>query len=100
MNIKEVKRIRKDVCKGCRLYENIDEDNKCRIPHKKNGHICPCSICLVKGVCEDVCDLIAKYNAYKGNPKRLEPEMENPCVGKHANEYFKRWDNNPCVEFK
>ena len=72
MNIKNVKRIRKSICKGCLTYENMTKDIMCNLPHKKNGHSCPCSTCLIKSVCIKSCDLIEEYkvdskNIYRGN---------------------------------
>ena len=58
MNIKNVKHIRKSICKGCLTYESMDKDIVCKLPHKKNGHPCPCSTCLIKSVCIRSCDLI------------------------------------------
>jgi hypothetical protein len=62
MNIKKVKEIRKDICSGCLTYEFIDEEMTCKIPHKINGHPCPCSTCIVKMTCHDAsCDDIRFY---------------------------------------
>jgi len=92
MNAKKLKRIRKEVCKGCRLYDLIDEGERCRISHKINGKPCPCSICLVKSVCNQACDLIEGYTSYKGNPKNIGiKNLTNHCSDTHINNYCTSW---------
>jgi len=66
MNLKKVKSIRDYVCKGCKTYVNPSINNSkkilvCYAPHKKNGHVCPCSECLVKMICEIKCDKFHRY---------------------------------------
>jgi len=62
MNIKKVKEIRKDICTGCCTFQFIDEKFMCGMPHKINGHPCPCSTCLIKMTCDDAsCDEIRLY---------------------------------------
>lgn len=62
MKIEIVKRLRKDICRGCLTYESMDENNSCFYPHKKNGKYCPCSTCLIKSVCIKSCKLLTDYN--------------------------------------
>lgn len=41
---------RDEICKGCKNHKTL-----CTVPHERNGNPCPCSLCLVKGICnEDV----------------------------------------------
>lgn len=65
MNHKKIREIRDSICKGCLTYEtyilNPSTKTACLIPHKKDGKACPCSTCLIKSVCQDVCDEIEKY---------------------------------------
>jgi len=62
------------ICPGCLTYisaeearENLKEDGysdipQCAIKPYHKGKRCPCSICLVKMVCTEVCD---ELNTYK-----------------------------------
>ncbi len=54
------------ICKGCKDY-----DPNYHHPDYKNCHVaseslnkiqCPCSTCLIKGICEISCDLFRKYD--------------------------------------
>lgn len=47
----------KEDCKGCIVYER--DLRFCSWFHK--DLICPCSICLVKAMCEDMCEEITVY---------------------------------------
>jgi hypothetical protein len=59
--IEKIKEIRKN-CEGCLTFITIGENVIfCGLPHKKDGHYCPCSQCLVKSTCEEECDLLDKY---------------------------------------
>ena len=42
----------KDICKGCHL---IKEQDGCIYRYKGLEHLCPCTECLVKPMCSDVC---------------------------------------------
>lgn len=45
-----------EVCAGCRVIE------ECYLkPFNKKNDTCPCSLCLIKGVCLDPCDKYVKY---------------------------------------
>lgn len=60
------------ICKGCREYERYIEDPKKF--HKCEGYIkkhidCPCQNCLIKTMCDDVCEEYKKeweiyFNSY------------------------------------
>jgi len=52
------------MCKGCYYYSRSDRRPLCKVidtDYVSETLICPCSICLIKGVCEDACD---DYNYY------------------------------------
>lgn len=69
MKIDNVKHIRESICKGCLTYEdNIDNGVVCGLPHKRNGHPCPCSSCLIKSVCVTSCELVKEYQT---DPKEI-----------------------------
>ena len=77
MNLENIKRIRKDICGGCSTYEfGIKFSSPCKIPHKKAGHPCPCSMCIIKMVCEDECDELIWYKQFntKGIKKKKKPK--------------------------
>ena len=76
MNIKNLKHIRKSVCKGCLTYEMMDEKHICKLPHKKNGRPCPCSTCLVKGVCVQACKLVG----HDFDSKNIYEKIENETI--------------------
>lgn len=40
--------MREDECKGC-----VDYDKNCLISGRVD---CPCSLCLIKGICTDTCE--------------------------------------------
>jgi len=77
VKLKNVKALRDYICEGCNSYivssNNGDIKTICQAPHKKNGHICPCSICLVKGMCISTCD---KFVSYLGNDKYTPKELK------------------------
>jgi hypothetical protein len=56
MNIKKLKELRQPVCKGCHSFSLINKDRICRMEHKRNGYNCPCSTCLIKMVCNEMCE--------------------------------------------
>ena len=76
MNIKKVKKIRKKVCDGCRTYAMIDEDNTCLMPHMKNGKPCPCSECLIKMVCNEVCVKLEEYAGIRRKKRIVKRPLE------------------------
>ncbi len=43
--------VREDVCKGCLAYNST-----CVTPSSFNGEICPCSLCVIKMMCEATCE--------------------------------------------
>ncbi len=55
-----------DTCKGCKDYEDFHKI-PCSLAYiKKNVYapkelMCPCSICLVKMVCEHACHLLKEH---------------------------------------
>lgn len=53
------------VCSGCYMYERHIEDPKTYIKCSifKEGEVCPCSTCLVKMVCSNMCQLLSEYIA-------------------------------------
>lgn len=74
MNIEKLKKVRDYVCKGCGSYINKEYRSSkklapCRVVHKKNGQICPCSQCLVKSMCETQCDEFRDYSNMEVDPK-------------------------------
>ena len=55
--------MRKFKCAGCRAYESKKSDDfaSCNhVPYIKN-YYCPCVSCLIKGVCNSVCDNYTLY---------------------------------------
>ena len=81
MTNKEVTDIEKQIiCKGCISYEFRNGCVALPIIHKGTDKelICPCSTCLIKGICVNVegCELIDKYY------KEMEPirEQMNPIL--------------------
>ena len=46
------------ICGGCRDYD-INRD--CSFGPYYKGKICPCSTCLVKMMCNGVCDVLLAY---------------------------------------
>jgi len=66
MNLKKLLKNKKNICKGCFIYQIMCDQESggvdaCRLPQKINGHPCPCSYCLVKGVCDSTCKLLDEY---------------------------------------
>lgn len=58
-----------DSCKGCRV--KLDE---CFIQVNNMADNCPCSTCLVKGICLDICQERNDYaykNYFKDHPERM-----------------------------
>jgi hypothetical protein len=47
----------RNLCKGCSSLI-------CDLPPKTDEHQCPCVECLVKMICDDVCDEYLKYERY------------------------------------
>ena len=65
-------------CIGCRSYGKIIEGPNCslrRIPYLPEGTVCPCSICIVKGICIDSCQ------EFKDFVYRLKKIELNLCRG-------------------
>lgn len=49
-----------DICKGCDIYPSY-----CSIRDAKEEDKCPCSSCIVKMVCSELCDEWSKlYDTY------------------------------------
>lgn len=72
MNTDNIRKIRDKICTGCASYKlALEFECTCNIPHKKDGHVCPCSECLIKGVCEDVCETVLKYKGDTDADERI-----------------------------
>ena len=68
--------MRKFKCSGCHVYESKKEDEfaSCNhVPHIKD-YECPCISCLVKGMCNKVCEDFISYLAWidKNYPHMLK----------------------------
>ena len=63
-----MKMTRKEACKGCKDYDSnyySGHGGECLADvavESLNKIQCPCSICLIKGVCEIPCDLFTEYD--------------------------------------
>lgn len=59
--------LRRTICKGCHTF--IQKNNgpeKCQIPPiNEHGEHCPCSICMVKMMCENSCESLHNYQNHK-----------------------------------
>ena len=77
MNIDKVKMIRKKVCEGCVTYAKLNENNTCLMPHMKNGIPCPCSQCLIKMVCNEVCAKLEEYGRIRRKKRIVKRPLEN-----------------------
>jgi hypothetical protein len=56
--------LKNSICYGCASNSLKLEDStiiKCLITPEKRGLKCPCGICLVKSVCEEVCFSLEYY---------------------------------------
>lgn len=98
MNLENIKRIREEICGGCRTYEvGMKWSSPCRIPHKKNGHFCPCSQCLIKGLCENECDDLKRYKKFKTKRiKKVRKHKQYPGGSSLKHSYQLCWDKtNP-----
>lgn len=53
----------KDECKGCKLYDYDDQGCRCQvgIPRYKDSRKCPCTECIVKPICIDICSPLIDY---------------------------------------
>jgi hypothetical protein len=61
------------ICPGCLTYNEVEkvreqqkEDGhvdgaQCTIPPYNKGKVCPCSKCLVKMMCENMCEDLLQY---------------------------------------
>lgn len=98
MNLKQLRKVRDKVCKGCTTYEfSLKWGSPCNIPHKVSGHVCPCSKCLVKMVCTEVCDVVENYkriNIKNINKKKTRKMMVqgDTHISDSKNSYFTYWD--------
>ena len=88
VNIKNVRAIRDYVCKGCKTYIVSDDDKitLCHAPHKKNGHKCPCSTCLIKGMCTTNCD---EFILHSGSNRTHDPK--DPSIRIIDYQYKAEW---------
>jgi hypothetical protein len=51
-------------CKGCLALTWARSVIRCSISIK-DGKVCPCSICLVKSMCRDICEEFINFTALK-----------------------------------
>ena len=76
--LEKIKDHRRYICQGCLIFSQMRDGICCAVPHKINGHPCPCSVCIVKGMCEETCDVLKLYRKTrkndKTNYKKLPPE--------------------------
>jgi hypothetical protein len=51
--------ITKEICSGCQTYKYIDKKTEeviyCCVPAIIKEQICPCSKCILKMVCQEIC---------------------------------------------
>ncbi len=60
---------RKTMCKGCKTHDSgttlLEQGMSAPIcmssPHMDLNTTCPCSVCLIKGVCNEICDEFSFY---------------------------------------
>ena len=59
---------KENICKGCRSYKLPNNNSKVKIrgcaieiPFISNNVKCPCLDCIIKMICNDMCD---RFNAY------------------------------------
>lgn len=74
-------------CKGCRSYSQMVEKPSCsirRIPYIPEGLVCPCSICLVKGMCNKPCEEFIKFVE---RLKEIETELCKTLFKGENNDY-------------
>lgn len=57
--------IRRSICSGCHSYHPLGDIVQCSVPLRKNRKTCPCSICLVKMMCNTACKILTEYNNFK-----------------------------------
>jgi hypothetical protein len=63
--LREVQLEREKHCYGCGTYHTgIKFSCPCRLPYEAFGQPCPCTMCLVKGLCEEECDTFIAYKSY------------------------------------
>ncbi len=85
MKFGKVLKTRDYICKGCASYINERGDRlHCNTVHKKNGHACPCSTCLVKSMCEQQCD---DFKIYSGSDKN-HPYKPHPVINEGMWKYI------------
>jgi len=54
-------------CKGCYTNNNLKDRLNCSMIYRvREGSICPCSICLVKSVCNHECEDFAHFRRNRG----------------------------------
>ena len=44
-----------DYCKGCTIYNPEDDNDQCNYASTNNEGACPCSHCIVKVICWEMC---------------------------------------------
>lgn len=57
-------------CEGCRSYEGYCKFGIIQNIAKTNG--CPCRTCLVKGICNDLCDDFMDYKLLSRSIKNFD----------------------------
>ncbi len=62
---------KEEVCSGCMTYKTIDDETKeiiyCFVSYIMDGQYCPCSKCILKMVCEEICLPFDIYIRKKGS---------------------------------
>lgn len=64
-------------CRGCSSIDNVWGEQTCRVRNIMliclPKRLCPCQICIVKTMCNDLCEEYAKYAQYlKRRAKRIQ----------------------------
>ena len=65
-------------CEGCKVYSS--KLSKCSIfiiPNISETQSCPCISCLIKGICDDMCEDFRKYARSSNNIKNKVNEESN-----------------------
>lgn len=62
MKTEKMLKLRERLCKGCdSSIRNNTGCTACVVPINKYGKICPCSICLIKIMCNTSCKLFKDF---------------------------------------
>ncbi len=53
-----------ELCKGCKSYWNIYKNElNCSVDPIKDNKQCPCTVCLIKGMCRESCEEFREYGS-------------------------------------